>query len=177
MTKKMLLSAFAILLASFAVMAQSDPQPAPVSKTSPADKSIKAEKARQTTDAAKAPRAEERSNGAAYSGKGKGGDKNTAEKEKRGKHKAKGKNKGKHKGKAKGKTKDKQKNKAYRGKDAKSDPMSKGYEGPDDAPGNIKTQKSEKAKQEKAPRTPTPGTTPSRKPGDKPTPGTEKQRG
>ena len=182
MKKKFILSAFTILLASLLAVAQSGPQARPSSKPSPANKTMKVEKAQKKDGAAKVEHAEKRSDGAAYSGRGKGGDKNTVEKGKRGKGKAKGHMKGQHKGKAKGKMKHKKKDKAYKKWDSKNDRKSKDYEGHDGKPEGTKTRKSERTEQGNTPREQTPTTNPNRRPGDRPAPGKEikkdqKQRG
>lgn len=176
MIKKLILSAFVLLMASLVAMAQSDPQIRTNSKTSPATKDASAKKAPSTDEAAKAEPAEERPNrGRQESERG------NVEKEKRGKGKAKGHAKDKQKGKAKGKEKGKKNDKANKKQDSKMDPKSRDYEGPD---GNSETRKGRKAPKTEPGNTPqpeTPGTTRGRKPGDRPAPGTElkkeKQRG
>lgn len=166
MTKKLMLTALVAVFAATFALAQTKPQPRSNSKTSPANKTVKAQTAKEKdSDAAKIEHAEERSNGAAFSGKGKGGDKNMVDKE----GKNKGHAKGKHKNKAKSKNKGEDKGKFGNRHNNKT------YEGPDS---NAKTGT------KKAPTTgddngDTPVAAPvskQRKIGDKPVPGKETQK-
>lgn len=175
MIKKFVLTAFATLIASMIAVAQTETTPG--AKTTPANKTERVGTAKTTKDADKVQHAEERSNGAAFSGKGKGGDRNTVDKDKKGKKDKKDKKKGKKHGKSKGKWKDQ----------SKHDPNREGND--DDNEDVKKDQKArqpaeQKRKQERtgggqapAPTTPAPSQQKSRKAGDKPTPGTENPKG
>lgn len=161
MTKRIVLTALAAFMATVVALAQTEP--APSKRTSPANKSEKVEKAQQKDKAAKVEHAEERSNGAAYSGKGKGGEKNMADKAK--KDKAKGKKKGQ-------KNKNKHKNKA-KGKDAQKGKKSEDND--DKAPSDSGQEQRPGGTTQKAPTT-TPTARKQRQPGDKPSPGTEQKK-
>lgn len=161
MTKKIVLTALVAVFATALALAQTDRKAAaPVSKTSPANKTEKVEKAQQKDKAAKIEHAEERSNGAAFSGKGKGGDKNTVDKQNKGKGKGKGKHHNKNKSKAKNgyKTKDKVKDKEKDDNDENVGEKDRSGTQQGRKPGTS-TDKAPMKKQ--------------RKPGDKPAPGTE----
>lgn len=184
--KKFALSAFLVLFAALIAIAQSDPQARPSAKPSPANKAAKVETAQPKADPTKVEHAEERSDGAAFSGRGKGGEKGSVEKGKRGKGKAKGHHKSKHKGKGQNKQKgqgdDDDNGSSRRG--SKTEPGPRGDEGPAGRPagGTMKTRRPQSTEPAEAPAgTKKPETTRGRKPGDKPTPGTEikreKQRG
>ena len=170
MIKKFVLTAFVALIASIVALAQNRPAAQP--ETAPANKTERMENAKSTKDADKIGRAEERSNGSAYSGKGKGkgGKKDRVEKGEKGE---KGKGKGKTKGKFKNKNKSKDKSEGKRGRDA----------GDDDNKGRQQGERKrdqERTGGEKAPTSkpaPAPTEQKSRKAGDKPTPGTENRKG
>jgi len=134
MTKQFVLTVFAVLLSAFVAMAQTtEPQtrrPAPAGKTEKAEKKDKSDKIEK---------AEDRSGGAAFSGKGKGGDKNLKDKDEKAK-KAKKAKKGDKK----------------QGGDTGSDKDTQTRPGTQQAPAGK-----------------TPNT---RKPGDKPAPGTEMKK-
>ncbi|MBK6932373.1 MAG: hypothetical protein IPH12_16570 [Saprospirales bacterium] len=166
MTKKFVLTAFAILAASLLALAQTEPQARPTAKPNPADRAEQVESAQKKSESDKVRHAEERSKGAAYSGKGEGGRKDAAEKEKRKKGKHKGKGKGRGKGKSKEKSKGKKKSRDYEGPDSDGD-SSEGRS----RPGVEEPKQPNPAGKEK-----TPGTPKVRRPGDRPSQGTEQQK-
>jgi len=152
MTKKFMLTAVAVLFSALVALAQTEPQTQPV----PAGKTEKMEK-KDKTD--KVQNAEQRSNGAAFSGKGKGGDKDQVEKGGKAKDKAKAK---KDKKKKKNKVKKEKKNKKQGGNGSDADD-----DNPDaTAPSGKWEQKP--ASDENAPA--------ARQPGDKPANGTEMKK-
>jgi hypothetical protein len=163
MTKRIVLTALVAFLATVVALAQTDP--APSTQPSPANKTAKvqkAQKAQKKDKAAKVEHAEERSNGAAFSGKGKGGEKNMTDKTK--KDKAKAKKKGqKNKQKNKAKKQGAQNGKTYEGTDDKAPSDGSGQE---QRPGGTNKEK---------PNTTTPARK-QRQPGDKPTSGTEQKK-
>ena len=168
MMKKIVLTAFVTLIASMIALAQNRPAAQP--ETAPANKTERIEKAKSTKDADKIGRAEERSNGSAYSGKGKGGKKDQVEKGEKGK---KGKGKGKGKGKFKNKNKSKDKAEGRTGRDGDDDDNKGRQQG-------ERKRDQERTGGEKAPTsnpTPAPSEQKTRKAGDKPTPGTENRKG
>ncbi|MBL7798387.1 MAG: hypothetical protein JNJ90_17965 [Saprospiraceae bacterium] len=154
MTKKFMLTAVAVLFSALVALAQTEPQTQPV----PAGKTEKMEK-KDKTD--KIQNAEQRSNGAAFSGKGKGGDKDQVEKGDKTKDKAKAK---KDKKKRKDKVKKAKKNKKQGDNNSDSDTDTGNKE--DKAP-------SDKWEQKPGSNEKTPGT---RQPGDKPADGTEMKK-
>lgn len=158
MTKRIALTAFVMLFAALVAMAQTDSQ-RPGTETSPANKTEKVHKAQSGDKADHARHAEERSNGNAFSGKGKGGDKDKVEKNGKGHHK------GKHKSKGKGKNKG---NKAGTGENKEQRRSQTGEQNPQ----QPRSQRPEQPQTDKE-SLPAPKT---RKPGDKPTPGTEQQK-
>lgn len=174
MIKKFVLTAFATLIASMIALAQTEP--APSATSTPANKTERAGTAKSTKDADKVQHAEERSKGAAFSGKGKGkgGDKNTVDKDKKGK---KDKKKGKKNGKSKGKSKDKAKrNSNGEGNDDDNDGMKKAKKSQQPAEQKRRQERTGGDKTP-APTTPAPSEQKSRKAGDKPAPGTENPKG
>lgn len=94
MTKKLVLTAFVALMSTFIALAQTDPQPRPAASPTPT-KIEKVDKNKSKEKSDKIEHAEKRSNGAAYSGRGKGGEKNTTEKGKLQKRRTKGTSQGK----------------------------------------------------------------------------------
>ena len=168
MMKKFVLTAFVALIASVVALAQNRPAAQP--ETAPANKIERMENAKSTKDADKIGRAEERSKGSAYSGKGKGGKKDRVEKGEKGK---KGKGKGKSKGKFKNKNKSKDKAEGRTGRDGDDDDNKGRQQG-------ERKRDQERTGGEKAPTsnpTPAPSEQKTRKAGDKPTPGTENRKG
>lgn len=177
MMKKIVFTAFVMFTAAIVAMAQTDPAPKNQKKT--ADKSERMENAKSTKEADKIEHAEERSGGAAFSGKGKGGDKDQVEKEKKGKKGNKGKAKGKGKGKDKAKGKSKDKSKGNKEQDNDGDDDNRGKKEKDNKGAERKRDRDrEQTGSERTPGTkPAPTEPKSRKPGDKPTPGTENPKG
>lgn len=178
MTKKLVLTAFVALVATAVALAQTtDPQPKKA--TSPANKTERMEKAQQKDKTDQVRHAEERSNGAAYSGKGKGGEKGTAEREKKGKGKAKGHDKQKAKGKEKheGKGQKAKDKKGKSGDDMEDKDEQKNPENGDKGTGNGKWRTGDQPqKNGDAPAPKSIKTGGERKPGDKPAPGTEMKK-
>lgn len=174
MTKKIVLSAFVALFAAAVTHAQTDAQPRKGAGT-PTPKKIERvdNKPKTAKDAGKIEHAEEKSNGAAYSGQGKGSDKDRMHKIENGKGHAKGH------GKSNGKGKSKSKTKQYEGPDGKPATRDQGVEevpqqgdnNPDEA-----AQRKETVNKKKEPKPATPQPAPTeRKPGQRPAAGKEKE--
>lgn len=170
MMKKLVLTAFVTLIATVIALAQTDP--ASNAKTTRGDKTNRTEKAKSDKVADKVEHAEERSSGAAFSGKGKGANKGSVAKGEKGK-----KEKGKGKGKGKHKNKHKSKGKSKRDKAGERDDKDTDTNNQDRRQGTERKRDQERTGGEKAPTTkPTPSGQKDRAPGDKPVPTEQKSR-